>query len=122
MRGLALLTHGGTPLAVHGALDDPQSPFDWPQIASTVLSMLQRTEDEETALAELTDGLSLRDLRFTLVRVGIADIDAVGVEGNGFALKLAALPWRLVLMVLSDKQDAATMRQMTADQVAAVRA
>ena len=76
----------------------------------------------ETALAELTDGLSLRDLRFTLVRVGIADIDAVGVEGNGFALKLAALPWRLVLMVLSDKQDAAAMRQMTEDQVAAVRA
>ena len=125
--GVALLTASGTPLVLHGELDGGAAGpgVDWPGFAAAAGVILRHAaEDPEAAapLAAHTEGLSLGALRFALLRVGLADIDATGTAESDFVLKLAALPWRLLVVVLGDKRDAARLREVTDELADRIRA
>lgn len=110
-----MLTSSGTPLALSGELDDSAAaPVDWSSFAAAASAIL-RHDPEVCAepLAAHTDGVRLGMLRFTVLRSGPADIDALGTPENEFALKVAALPWRLLIVALAYKQDARHLRAVT---------
>jgi hypothetical protein len=125
VRGVALLTSTGTPLAISGQLDDEgaAAPVDWSGFADAARAVL-RHDPEVSAepLAAHTDGVQLGALRFTVLRNGPADIDAMGTPENEFALKVAALPWRLLIVALAYKQDARHLRSVTEDLASRLRA
>ena len=124
VRGVALLTLSGTPLVLSGELDTGGAlPVDWPGFAAAAGVILRHDPDSAAEpLAAHTDGLQLGALRFTLLRAGLADIDAMGTMENDFALKLAALPWRLLVVALASKHDARRLRAVTDELAARLRA
>lgn len=125
VRGVALLTSSGTPLAISGELDDDgvAAPVDWSGFADAASAVL-RHDPEVSAepLAAHTEGMQLGTLRFSVLRSGPADIDAMGTPENEFALKVAALPWRLLIVALADKQDARQLRAVTENLASRLRA
>ena len=124
VHGVALLTASGTPLAVSGELNDGAAvPVDWTRFADDA-GMILRHDPEVSVepLAAHTDGVQLGTLRFTVLRSGPADIDAMGTAENDFALKVAALPWRPLLVSLAYKPDARHLRSVTEDLAARLRA
>ena len=124
VRGVALLTSSGTPLALSGELDDgAAAPVDWSSFAAAASAILcHDPEVSAEPLAAHTDGVHLGALRFTILRSGPADIDALGTPEHEFVLKVAALPWRLLIVALAYKQDARHLRAVTEELASRLRA
>ena len=97
--------------------------IDWQVFTDRVDTILNAPmeSDDPCRAAALTSGLSIGGVHFAVVRATVADIEAASVSAGddhgGFALRLAALPYRLRLLVLENKGWATPARQVTDEVV-----
>ena len=126
--GVALLTQSGTVLTLHGDLataaqGDSNAVVDWAGFSAAADAILNSDHDntDPERAQTIAAGLVLGDMHFALVRVELADLDAAGVGVNRF-MRLAILPYRLRLLVLSEKGLSNQVRRAVDAVVVRVRA
>jgi hypothetical protein len=96
---------------------------DWAGFSAAADAILNSDHDntDPERAQTIAAGLVLGDMHFALVRVELADLDAAGVGVNRF-MRLAILPYRLRLLVLSEKGLSNQVRRAVDAVVVRVRA